>query len=406
MKPGSRFYPVFPALKDYAWGSVDPEGAIADLLRKNTGGEIPPGPYAELWYGDHPSGSSLLPDGTSLREQIQQEPEHILGRFAQTGKLPYLLKILESQSPLSIQAHPDRELAEVLHRKDPEHYPDANHKPEIAICLRPGFTAMAGFRSREGIEQSMARHPELLALLPGLDGLAKANGTEKEVLKEAFAHLYRSSPDAIEEVSQTIKEKIQSCPAEQRTPSDSFFLRFCELYGMTDPGLFSIFLLNLVQFKPGESLFMGAREPHAYLQGAIIECMACSDNVVRGGLTPKFMDVDTLVEMLHYRMGPPDRVEPLLEGPSRIYQPPVEDFQVWLLETTEEAQPLPNHVFPAILLSLSGSAEIRMEEERFELLPGRSVLLPASPVESGKRYELSGPRSSVVLAGPGRPTNL
>ncbi|MCB1137831.1 MAG: mannose-6-phosphate isomerase, class I [Leptospiraceae bacterium] len=406
MKQGSKFYPVFPALKDYAWGSQDPEGAIADLLRKNTGGEIPPGPYAELWYGDHPSGSSLLPDGTSLREQIEQEPEHILGRFAEMQKLPYLLKILESQSPLSIQAHPDRELARTLHAADPEHYPDANHKPEIAICLRPGFTAMAGFRSREGMEQSMVRHPELLNLLPGLDGLANANGSEKQILKDAFAHLYRSSSDAIQEVSQALKDKIESYPAEQRTPSDSFFLRFCELYGMADPGLFSIFLLNLVQFKPGESLYMGAREPHAYLQGAIIECMACSDNVVRGGLTPKFVDVDTLVEMLHYRMGPPDRVEPMREGNARIYRPPVEDFQVWLLETSEVAQTLPADVFPAILVSLSGMAEIKIDDQSFELLPGRSVLLPSSPVESGKRYLLSGQRSSVVLAGPGRPTNL
>ncbi|HBS04680.1 MAG TPA: mannose-6-phosphate isomerase, class I [Leptospiraceae bacterium] len=402
MNTGSAFYPIFPALKDYAWGSQDPEGAIADLLRKNTGGEIPPGPYAELWYGDHPSGCSLLPDGSALNEQIAREPEHILGPFAKQGKLPYLLKILESQSPLSIQAHPDRELARTLHDRDPEHYPDSNHKPEIAICLRPGFTAMAGFQELSRIQQNLTRHPELQEILPGL---LESNGNARQALKQAFEFLYRLPGHKIEEIARKLHSRIEA--SSQKDPSDSYFLRFCQLYGFQDPGLFSIFLLNLLQFHPGQSLFMGAREPHAYLQGAIIECMACSDNVVRGGLTPKFVDVDTLVDMLHYRMGPPDTIEPRNQGKIRIYQPPVEDFQVWTMETGAEGVTLPRNLFPVIALSLSGTARIQTENEVFELLPGRSVLLPAGSGNTGGGYSISSEqKADLVLAGPGQPTNL
>lgn len=402
MNPGSSYYPIFPALKDYAWGSQDPEGAIADLLRKNTGGEIPPGPYAELWFGDHPSGSSLLPDGSFLREQIQSEPEHILGPLAKAARLPYLLKILDSQSPLSIQAHPDRELARQLHARDPEHYPDSNHKPEIAICLRPGFTAMAGFQDARGILESMDRHPELQQVLPGLQDLSHHMDNGRDILKAAFSQLYRNSSENLEQVARAIHHRIETSPAEGQSLRDAYFQRFCELYGFQDPGLFSIYLLNLVQFKPGESLFMGAREPHAYLQGAIVECMACSDNVVRGGLTPKFVDVDTLTSMLHYRMGPPDRVIPAKKGPARIYQPPVEDFQVWILELESQSMELPAHAFPCILLSLAGSARLRNPEE-FELLPGRSVLLPAGPLQKDIRYTLScEKKATLVLAGPGK----
>ncbi|MEQ8350629.1 MAG: mannose-6-phosphate isomerase, class I [Leptospiraceae bacterium] len=402
MKSGSTFYSIFPALKDYAWGSVDPEGAIADLLRKNTGGEIPPGPYAELWYGDHPSGASLLPDGSPLPEQIQKEPQHILGRFAADGKLPFLLKILESQSPLSIQAHPDRELARTLHGKDPDNYPDANHKPEIAICLRPGFTAMAGFRDLSQIQENIRRHPELEDVLPGL---LQSNGNGRQALKQAFEHLYRMPAEKIETVARKLNERIKSDAG--RNPSDSYFLRFCQLHGFQDPGLFSIFLLNLMQFQPGQSLFMGAREPHAYLQGAIIECMACSDNVVRGGLTPKFVDVDTLVDMLHYRMGPPDTIHPIQKENARIYRPPVEDFQVWTVEASDQSLALSDDLFPAIALSLSGTAIFQANGQEFELLPGRSVLLPAGPLSSGVKYSLSSSqKAQVVIAGPGQPTNL
>ncbi|MBU44661.1 MAG: mannose-6-phosphate isomerase, class I [Spirochaetaceae bacterium] len=392
------FYPVFPALKDYAWGSQDPEGAIGDLLRKNTGGEIPPGPYAELWYGDHPSGSSLLADGSTLREQIVAEPDHILGRFAKDGKLPYLLKILESQTPLSIQAHPDKPLAETLHRDDPKHYPDSNHKPEIAICLRPGFTAMAGFRTLESIQSNLAKHPELETLLPGL---SSANGNARAALKNAFAHLYRMKGEEIEPLARSLYNRLEK--QENRNGTESYFLRFCQLHGFQDPGLFSIFILNLLQFNPGDSLFMGAREPHAYLQGAIIECMACSDNVVRGGLTPKFVDVDTLVEMLHYRMGPPDLIRPRKSGNAAIYEPPVDDFQVWTVDASPETLTLPAELFPAIVLSLSGSATLETDSESFELLPGRSVLLPAGPVENGTTYRVSSAQKArLVLAGPGK----
>ncbi|MCB1167438.1 MAG: mannose-6-phosphate isomerase, class I [Leptospiraceae bacterium] len=410
MTEGSAFYPVFPALKDYSWGSNDPDGAIGDILRKNTEGEIPPGPYAELWYGDHPSGPSLLPDGSNLREQIEREKGHILGsEFADGGKLPYLLKILESQSPLSIQAHPDLDLARRLHDSDPDHYPDANHKPEIAICLRPGFGAMAGFRSANELIAQLKQYPELNDVLPGLQ--AASNGNARDALKSAFAALYRMPGNSLAAISQKLYQRIQKSPQEGRTGTEIYFLRFCDLYGFEDPGVFSIFLMNLVQFRPGESLFMGAREPHAYLQGSIIECMACSDNVVRGGLTSKFVDVDTLVEMLHYRMGPPDRIEPQHIGGTVRYVPPVSDFQVWTADFDRDSNPLqlPLEIFPAMAVSLSGQVEIQQAQNSFSLQPGRAVLLPRGPAEKDGPFTIvpSG-KAKLVISGPGpkQPTNL
>ncbi len=345
---------------DYAWGSRG-KAAFIHELRGTTPADDRPA--AELWMGAHPKAPSVLRapgatfDGRSLDKAIAEDPRHFLGPdLAQAGhrQLPFLFKILDAAEPLSIQAHPDLELAPQLHARDPEHYPDANHKPELAVCLA-GMTALIGFRSPQEIAGYLQRIPELAALCsdagflyePCSEGedsspLPEPAGNEVQQrawIKDAYGRLMRSSPGEITEAVRAQKLRLTAWgedgdPATNLDPADALFLQLAEIYGESDRGLFSAYFLNYLELKPDQALFLGPNEPHAYLGGRILECMAASDNVVRAGLTPKFMDVDTLVDMLHYRYGPPEVHEPKASPAARdtscksSYKVPVREFEV------------------------------------------------------------------------------
>jgi mannose-6-phosphate isomerase len=301
-----RPFKLLSKVQHYDWGTRNAAAFIPSFLGIPAEKDRP---YAELWIGAHPTApSEILLNGQAvpLTKAIESAPREILGddvarRFG--GKLPFLLKVLSAGAPLSIQTHPNKEQARRLHAKDPAHYPDDNHKPEIAIAL-DGLTAIAGFRPVEDLVAVLTEYPELGDLVGyGLVAsvLGGTNDADREKrLREVYEAIMRREGDdgALASVTAKIVARLSAMPSlsiEQRY--------FVEQYRVhkADVGLFSFLLFNLLQLKPGQAIFTDAGIPHAYLKGNIVECMANSDNVVRAGLTGKFKDVDALLEILDYR---------------------------------------------------------------------------------------------------------
>lgn len=299
--------PLRPVIKDYAWGIRGLDSRVARYaLESGIIDEVDPDcPYAELWMGTHPSGPTALRDGSTLEEAVG-------------GPLPFLFKVLSAGKALSIQAHPCKDGAKRLHVENPENYVDDNHKPELAVALTP-FEAMCGFRRLEEIAILIKKHPEFAACISDEAKLkCFLAGPSEENKRDALKMLFQSFMSCPKETSSVqlkllLKrlQKEQSCdfvhpheePPWERKLSRAI-LRLAQQFP-GDSGAMAPFLLNYLLIAPGESFYMAANEPHAYVAGEIIECMACSDNVVRAGLTPKFKDVDNLVSMLTYSMGGP-----------------------------------------------------------------------------------------------------
>ena len=283
------------------------EGCAAPARRPIDRGE-PNKPYAELWIGAHPKAPSEIEiDGTRipLNKVIEDYPTECLGEYVRqkfSGTFPFLLKILSAAHALSIQTHPNKVQAQQLHAKDPKNYPDDNHKPEIAIAL-DALVALVGFQPVYSIKKHLEYLPELDELVgQGLvDEIVKSE--EPLMLENLIKQLYRLIMQRAddEECMAACIAKIRKRLTEKefRSPEELQFLEQYELYG-TDVGLFSFFFFNLVHVQHGQAIFTGAGVPHAYIKGNIIECMANSDNVVRAGLTKKFKDVETLLNIIQY----------------------------------------------------------------------------------------------------------
>lgn len=325
--------------QSYDWGKTAADSEVASLVGADTNEAKR---YAELWIGAHPKlPSMVLSSGEQLQDFLSANRERYLGSdhvdyfskwkvdrtqadtLAATS-VPFLLKVLSIDKALSIQAHPTRELAEVLHARDPSNYPDPNHKPELIVAVTP-FEALCCFRPIEEILYFVDACPPLQCLLgdkviSGLRGCAvedegyRATGSVplpkavKEALHACMERLYSTAPSTnvglLQEMGALASSPkfIASLPPHRnRLMGAAFelFVRVGRSFG-GDIGLWMVFVLNYLQMSPGEALYLGASEPHAYLSGNGVEIMASSDNVVRAGLTPKYKDVGTLLDMLTY----------------------------------------------------------------------------------------------------------
>ncbi|KAK1489722.1 phosphomannose isomerase type I [Colletotrichum cuscutae] len=324
-------------------------------------------PYAELWMGTHPSNPSKdLQSGRTLLELVQDNQQLLSAPISSKydSKLPFLFKVLSINKALSIQAHPNKKLAEQLHARDPKNYPDDNHKPEMAIAITP-FEGLCGFRPLSEISHFLATVPPLKSLvvedkadefINTVKGEEETENPEtkdrnKKALQHAFAALLSATPEEIEKQTEKLVALAKSegsnfagggvATTDGETLSELILRNHAE-FG-ADIGLFVLFFLNYVKMEPGEAMFLVADDIHAYLSGDIIECMAASDNVVRAGFTPKFKDVPTLVDMLTYNYAPIDEQK---MSPSEypyatlnraayssgsaviLYDPPIEEFSV------------------------------------------------------------------------------
>ncbi|XP_008834736.1 mannose-6-phosphate isomerase isoform X1 [Nannospalax galili] len=347
-----RVFPLSCVVQQYAWGKMGSNSEVACLLASSDPlVQISEDkPYAELWMGTHPKGDAKILDNRISQKTLGQwiaDNQDCLGSKVKdtfNGKLPFLFKVLSVETALSIQAHPNKELAEKLHLQAPQHYPDANHKPEMAIALT-SFQGLCGFRPVEEIVTFLKKVPEFQSLI-GDDATAQLrqsmNGDSQAVasaLQSCFSHLMKSEKKLVVEQLNLLVKRISQQASAGNSMEDTcgeLLLRLHQQYP-GDIGCFAIYLLNLITLKPGEAMFLEANVPHAYLKGDCVECMACSDNTVRAGLTPKFIDVPTLCEMLSYTPTPSkarlftptqSQDDPYLS----IYDPPVPDFTVMKME--------------------------------------------------------------------------
>lgn len=364
------------SVQNYAWGLAPPQNSlVARLHALNSGNPVSDDkPYAELWMGIHPSGPTKIAGSDVTLSQFLQDN--------QLPNLPYLFKVLSVAKPLSIQAHPHKELAAKLHADNPKAYKDDNHKPEMCVALTD-FEGMCNFRPVGEIHQHLNEFNDLANLcggIPTIQALSSAStpSDSKQAIRMAFSSLMQSDPATITQALGSTLALIETKPPASRTPADTLFMRLHTFYP-GDVGCFSAYLLNFVSIKAGQAFFMAANEPHAYLQGQCMEIMANSDNVVRAGLTPKFKDVDNLVDMLTYNDGPPDIMTGFsTDQYTTVYQPPAEEFQLSRYVVPAGAEcALKEAPETGLVLCIAGSGWIAKEgEEKLPLAPGSLYYVP------------------------------
>jgi mannose-6-phosphate isomerase len=372
-------------IRHYAWGS---RTAIAKLR-----GEAAPSdqPQAELWMGAHPEAPSqvvwsgeMLP----LPEVIRRDPEGVLGsrvagRFR--GELPFLFKVLAADEPLSLQAHPDarqaeegfaRENASGLAPGTPERsYRDPCHKPELLCALTP-FDALKGFRSIAAAMDLLGR-----AGVTGLDPELRAFRSQptRPGLRRFFQGLLTLARERRERV---VAEAARRA-GELRGADPAFeWMGVLHRHHPHDVGILAPLLLNLVHLEPGQALFLPAGELHCYLRGVGIEIMANSDNVLRGGLTTKHVDLPELLRVLTFVDG---EARILLPRPARegeeLYETPAQEFALSVIRTRESR----DHRSPPernveILICTEGSCRVSAAGGggELQLARGSAALVPAS----------------------------
>lgn len=392
-------------VRRYAWGS---RTVIAGLQ----GRPVPsPHPEAELWLGAHPGDPSYLVDGPadgherrlSLLDELARHPDSRLGAQCARrwgGRLPFLLKVLAADEPLSLQAHPSAELAEAGYARENDadialddarrNYKDPNHKPEL-VCALTEFHALTGFREpvatvallRELAVPELAGHVGLLAGQPDEHGLRALFSTWITLPQQLLDRLVPAVQDGCVRLLRRATTEPDAAAATHRDVARTV-LELSERYP-GDAGVLAALLLNRVTLAPGEALYQGDGVLHAYLSGACIELMANSDNVLRGGLTPKHVDVPELLRLLHFGAGPPPIVTGVTDGPLTRYDTVAEEFRLWRLDwsgaNVGDVVSLPDGG-PRILLCTSGGAKVSAGSGRSVCLRrGESLWLDATDCE-------------------------
>ena len=398
-------------VRSYAWGKVGRASRIYPFLEQ-PGPATDIEPLAEYWLGAHPSAPSTLVSSegvcAGLNEVITSDPRGMTGAGAMEPEempLPFLLKVL-SINPLfglSIQAHPDKGLAQQLRLRDPQNYPDSNHKPEVGLALSP-VELLYGFRSVHEIVQNFSSYPELRNIFSEATTArfveSCQEGGGEPLLRALYRELLTASPAVVSACVHALADRFKELSDAPVEIGILTRLRAC--YGESDVGLLALFFMNIVTVNPGEALFIGPNVPHAYLDGDLIECMACSDNVVRAGLTPKFKDVKTLLEMVDYHSSMPSIIAPR-EGDMPGFlevQAPASEFSLSLAHSGSAPLSLMAGRGPRIVLCLGTRAVVRHVASGHEipLRDGGAVFLPPGEDE----YRIERHDAAIYVASKGK----
>jgi mannose-6-phosphate isomerase len=326
----------------------------------------------------------------TLKEYVQSNPELHLGSKTQND-LTYLFKVLSIEKVLSIQSHPDKRLAERLNRERPDAYKDANHKPEMAVALSKEVQAMCGFRPLRELSSNLKAYPELAVLVGDkytqeIHQLVDEPGT-RTVLRNMFRTYLERSPEEVQGQLDILLPRLKAMDLLDEI--QDLIIRLSEQFP-GDSGIMAPLIFNVLVMTEGQAFFINANEPHAYISGEILECMACSDNVVRAGLTPKLKDVNTLVSMLTYKAFYPDVV-----GGHKIddclvrYEPPVSDFCIEIITVPAgETYEVHDVRSGAVFLTLSGSGTFLQGD------------VTEMPISFGSSAFGSANTKTTVVAGP------
>jgi mannose-6-phosphate isomerase len=350
--------PLTGRIRDYAWGS---RTALAQLTGRP---EPSPGPEAELWFGAHPDEPSRLPRG-SLLDAITADPTGLLGPGVvhEFGpRLPYLLKVLAAAEPLSLQAHPDAARAAVAFDTGHPGYTDRYHKPEVLVALE-GFEALCGFRDPSTSADVLASF-RVPALAPVVDALR--------------------APTTVEDRLRSAVQMLMSWPEQERDALVADVVAAGEPLAADlgtrypgDVGVLVALLLNQVHLEPDDAVFMPAGNLHCYLRGVGVEALAASDNVLRGGLTPKRVDVPELLRVLCFEVLERPVRRPVPVRPGVLTWPvPVREFALYKASVAGDAVRLPA-IGPRIVLCVTGVLSVSDGSTTSPLISGAAVFVPA-----------------------------
>ena len=378
----SRDLPSFLLMQNpiqgYDWGSHD---ALTTLFGiPNPAGK----PQAELWMGAHPNGCSevvLAGDVQKLSTLINSAPAAVLGDATQArfGSLPFLFKVLCAENALSIQVHPSKAQAEAGFAREEaagidikasnRNYKDPNHKPELVFALTP-YQAMNGFRAIPAILALFERVK--LATIADLVAALAANQHEAG-LQHFFHQLLILTGPRKEEA---LAGLLAYAAAHQDEETFALVTSLAAQYP-GDVGLFSPLLLNVVTLQPGQAMYLDACTPHAYVRGTGLEIMANSDNVLRAGLTPKYIDVAELLDCTRCLAKPDDQIllSPRMEGAVQHYDVPVPDFTFSVYPAGEHALTTTS---AEILFAIDGTVILQQGKQSLRLEKGQSAFIPAA----------------------------
>lgn len=383
-------YHLKGSIKHYEWGG---KNFLPALLQQSNPEQKP---CAEYWLGVHPQDDCRIETehGELLLKVYLRQHTSLLGSAVEQrfGHLPYLLKVLDVKEMLSIQVHPSKKEAEAGFAHENEsglplnapnrNYKDDNHKPELMVALSD-FWLLHGFRQPGEIEMTLKTVPEFYPLL---------SIWYHEGLKGLYAHVMRMHQSAVNEMLLPLLERVMPLydagKLDKHHP-DFWAARAGHTYckqGQADRGIFSIYLFNLLHLTNGQGIFQDAGVPHAYLEGQNVEIMANSDNVLRGGLTPKHIDVD---ELLKHVICTPTTVR-IMEGQGHpgaevIYPCPVPDFRLGQFTLPAQATVRVHPATAEILLAISGSVMAEAGGTQVTLQAG----MPAAMVFPGETVDIT-----------------
>ncbi|MEZ8115902.1 mannose-6-phosphate isomerase, class I [Vibrio splendidus] len=366
-------------IQHYPWGSKQSISELFDIQNPNAE------PQAEIWMGAHPRGCSRVADtGQLLSEVLSQDSKGMFGEYteARFGELPYLFKVLAAETPLSIQVHPSKKKAQLGFERENKlgisldasnrNYKDPNHKPELVYALT-FYKAMNGFRPIQQIIE-LFKEAEISAL--DIEISALAINPNSEGLKVFFTSVMTLEGErkklALEQLYSAYERRPKTAMGREALQYSKGF----EQHYVDDIGLLSPLMLNTIELAPGEAMFLHAETPHAYIEGTGLEIMANSDNVLRAGLTPKFIDVPELIDNTCFETTDIEgiKLKPIEKEDKLSFPIPVDDFGFDILSVSEEISQ--QYLRSAeILFCIGGEVTISTKEHKLMLSSGESVFI-------------------------------
>jgi phosphomannomutase len=378
-----------PRVQHYSWGDTR---FIPALLGRENEAAVP---YAELWMGAHPDLPSRAGAGT-LEDLVREDPEAVLGREVTRefhGELPYIIKVLAAATPLSLQAHPSEEQARTGYARENRagiplaarnrSYRDPRGKPELLAALTD-FYAFVGFRPLEEIASTLEEVPELHRIAAGFE-------PKEPALRDLYRRVMALPQPEVDEILEPILVRLRR-RAFDRDRREFWMVRCDDVFardGGHDRGLFSALFLNLVHLRPEEAVFLGPGVLHCYLEGAGVEIMASSNNVLRGGLTEKHVDLEELARIVSFTGGAPRVLSPtpVREG-EWIYRTPAKEFQLATIEVAPARPYASEEAYGAeilVAMEAEGDLNISTRDGSEKLRRGQSVL-----ATHGTSYRIEG----------------
>ena len=383
MTKTTKIYPLNGVVQHYDWGG---KHFIPSVLKQDNTEDKP---FAEYWLGAHDNAPSILNSeaGEVPLNAFISGNRNILGghTLQHFSRLPYLLKILDVRDMLSIQVHPTKEAAikefeaeekkGVARNSPTRNYRDDNHKPELMLALSD-FYLLHGFRPKADMISLLNNVPELNFLLPAFN-----DGDYRELYRTVMEMPQSEVDERLLPLTQRIVPAYRSGTLEKSSP-DFWAARAALTYNVgshIDRGIFSVYLLNLVFIERGKAIFQDAGVPHAYLEGQNIEIMANSDNVLRGGLTPKHVDVPELLKHVRFEATIPAIIEgsPSVNSHEIVFKTPAKDFELSEIRLKKGEQYSSTILSPDIFLVLQGELEVMNEDGGFQRRGGESFFAPA-----------------------------